>query len=128
MPRFYKHPCNATPRLPTTPLHSEPSTFRGSQGTSVLGLFGMTLAATGASEKTLKRIKRDYKKVLCLCARVLCVREIDRGREACCILTATVPTPVSNYHVCSPHPTPRTGPGVPAHQQPRRLLPGRQAD
>ncbi|PNW82038.1 hypothetical protein CHLRE_06g271200v5 [Chlamydomonas reinhardtii] len=42
---------------------NEPSTFRGSQGTSVLGLFGMTLAATGASEKTLKRIKRDYKKV-----------------------------------------------------------------
>ncbi|KAG2445346.1 hypothetical protein HYH02_008811 [Chlamydomonas schloesseri] len=42
---------------------NEPSTFRGSQGTSVLGMFGMTLAATGASEKTLKRIKRDYKKV-----------------------------------------------------------------
>ncbi|KAG2438697.1 hypothetical protein HXX76_005243 [Chlamydomonas incerta] len=42
---------------------NEPSTFRGSQGTSVLGLFGLTLAATGASEKTLKRLKRDYKKV-----------------------------------------------------------------
>jgi hypothetical protein len=29
----------------------------------VLGLFGMTLAATGASEKTLKRVGKPYKKV-----------------------------------------------------------------
>lgn len=39
------------------------STFRGSQGTSVLGLFGSTLAGTGASEKTLKRLGRPYSKV-----------------------------------------------------------------
>ncbi|KAG2502006.1 hypothetical protein HYH03_000502 [Edaphochlamys debaryana] len=41
----------------------EPSRFRGSQGTGVVGLFGLTLASTGASEKTLKRLGRAYKKV-----------------------------------------------------------------
>ncbi|GFR43426.1 hypothetical protein Agub_g4507 [Astrephomene gubernaculifera] len=42
---------------------NEPSRFRGSQGSSVLGLFGLTLAGTGASEKTLKRLGLSYDKV-----------------------------------------------------------------
>ncbi|EFJ52848.1 hypothetical protein VOLCADRAFT_86222 [Volvox carteri f. nagariensis] len=42
---------------------NEPSRFRGSQGTSVVGLFGLTLAATGASEKTLRRLGRTFRKV-----------------------------------------------------------------
>ncbi|GIL67291.1 hypothetical protein Vafri_20707 [Volvox africanus] len=42
---------------------NEPGRFRGSQGTSVVGLFGLTLAATGASEKSLKRLGRDFRKV-----------------------------------------------------------------
>ncbi|KXZ52028.1 hypothetical protein GPECTOR_10g1051 [Gonium pectorale] len=41
----------------------EPSRFRGSQGTSVLGLFGLTLAATGASEKALVRAGLPHSKV-----------------------------------------------------------------
>lgn len=42
---------------------SRHSTFRGVQGTSVCGIFGLTIAATGANEKTLKRLGREYEKV-----------------------------------------------------------------
>ena len=37
--------------------------YRGSQGTSIIGLFGKTAAMTGASEKALRRAGRDYRKV-----------------------------------------------------------------
>jgi NADPH-dependent 2,4-dienoyl-CoA reductase/sulfur reductase-like enzyme/rhodanese-related sulfurtransferase len=40
-----------------------PSTFRGVQGTSVCGAFGLTIASTGVNEKTLKRLGREYEKV-----------------------------------------------------------------
>ena len=43
--------------------HREPSVFRGVQGTAVVGVMGMTVAATGASEKTLKRVGIPYSKV-----------------------------------------------------------------
>jgi rhodanese-related sulfurtransferase len=40
------------------------SRFRGTQGTSVIGLFGATVAMTGVNEKTLKRLGRtDYEKM-----------------------------------------------------------------
>ena len=40
------------------------SRFRGSQGTSIIGLFGAAAAWTGASEKTLNRIgDKDYEKI-----------------------------------------------------------------
>ena len=40
-----------------------PSSFRGVQGTSVCGAFGLTIASTGVNEKTLKRLGREYEKV-----------------------------------------------------------------
>jgi NADPH-dependent 2,4-dienoyl-CoA reductase/sulfur reductase-like enzyme/rhodanese-related sulfurtransferase len=40
-----------------------PSTFRGVQGTSVCGAFGLTIASTGVNEKTLKRLDWEYEKV-----------------------------------------------------------------
>ena len=40
------------------------SRFRGSQGTSIIGLFGAAAAWTGASEKTLNRIgDKDFEKI-----------------------------------------------------------------
>jgi hypothetical protein len=39
------------------------SRFRGTQGTAVVGLFGMTAASTGASERTLKRVGTPYEKI-----------------------------------------------------------------
>jgi len=39
------------------------STFRGVQGTSVCGAFGLTIASTGVNEKTLKRLGWEYEKV-----------------------------------------------------------------
>jgi len=39
-------------------------TFRGVQGTAVCGIFGLTLASTGASERLLKKLSfNDYEKV-----------------------------------------------------------------
>jgi NADPH-dependent 2,4-dienoyl-CoA reductase/sulfur reductase-like enzyme/rhodanese-related sulfurtransferase len=41
-----------------------PMRFRGVQGTAVCGAFGLTVAMTGVSEKTLRRLGRtDYRKV-----------------------------------------------------------------
>lgn len=37
--------------------------YRGTQGTAVVGLFGVTAAMTGASEKALRRADRAYRKV-----------------------------------------------------------------
>lgn len=42
-------------RQPSAPLMP-------SQGTAVVGLFGMTAASTGASERTLKRVGTPYEK------------------------------------------------------------------
>lgn len=44
-------------------MGKEPSKFRGTQGTAVVGVFDMTAASTGASEKTLKRAGKPYEKV-----------------------------------------------------------------
>lgn len=38
------------------------SRYRGSQGTGVVGLFGLTLAMTGATEKTLQRLSVPFEK------------------------------------------------------------------
>lgn len=38
------------------------STFRGSQGTAIVGVFGLTLAGTGASEKRLRAAGMRYEK------------------------------------------------------------------
>jgi NADPH-dependent 2,4-dienoyl-CoA reductase/sulfur reductase-like enzyme/rhodanese-related sulfurtransferase len=42
---------------------AHPSTFRGVQATSVCGAFGLTIASTGANEKTLTHLDWEYEKV-----------------------------------------------------------------
>jgi rhodanese-related sulfurtransferase len=44
-------------------IFGRPSRFRGIQATSVCGLFGLTVATTGANEKTLTRLGRSFGKV-----------------------------------------------------------------
>lgn len=56
-------PANRQGRIAADNIAGRSSTFRGVQGTSVVGIFGMTLASTGASEKTLKRVGIPYKKI-----------------------------------------------------------------
>lgn len=74
-PKNKNHPAQG--RIAADNIAGRPSTFRGTQGTSVVGLFGLTVASTGASEKTLKRLGRPYAKVLThggwLCSMLACV-------------------------------------------------------
>ncbi|WIA16691.1 hypothetical protein OEZ85_013349 [Tetradesmus obliquus] len=56
-------PANRQGRIAADNIAGRSSTFRGSQGSSVVGIFGLTLAGTGASEKTLKRLSIPYRKV-----------------------------------------------------------------
>jgi NADPH-dependent 2,4-dienoyl-CoA reductase/sulfur reductase-like enzyme len=48
-------PANRQGRIAANNIFGRDSEFRGVQGTAVCGLFGLTVAATGASEKALKR-------------------------------------------------------------------------
>lgn len=56
-------PANRQGRIAADAISGRDSTFRGVQGTSVCGVFGLTIAATGANEKMLKRLGWDYGKV-----------------------------------------------------------------
>jgi len=57
-------PANRQGRIVADVIAGRDSRFRGTQGTSVIGLFGGTVAMTGANEKTLKRLGRDdYEKM-----------------------------------------------------------------
>lgn len=56
-------PANRQGRIAADVICDRPSTFRGVQGTSVCGIFGMTIASTGVNEKTLKRLGWKYEKV-----------------------------------------------------------------
>ena len=57
-------PANRQGRIAADVIAGRDSRFRGSQGTSIIGLFGGSAAWTGASEKTLKRLgDSDYEKV-----------------------------------------------------------------
>src|SRR5206468_10398320 len=57
-------PANRQGRIAADVIAGRESRFRGSQGTSIIGLFGAAAAWTGASEKTLKRIgDRDFEKI-----------------------------------------------------------------
>jgi NADPH-dependent 2,4-dienoyl-CoA reductase/sulfur reductase-like enzyme/peroxiredoxin family protein/rhodanese-related sulfurtransferase/TusA-related sulfurtransferase len=56
-------PANRQGRIAADNACGRDSRFRGAQGTSVLGLFDLTVAMTGASEKTLKRESIAYEKV-----------------------------------------------------------------
>ena len=57
-------PANRQGRIAADVIAGRDSKFRGSQGTSIIGLFGAAAAWTGASEKTLNRIgDKDFEKI-----------------------------------------------------------------
>jgi NADPH-dependent 2,4-dienoyl-CoA reductase/sulfur reductase-like enzyme/rhodanese-related sulfurtransferase len=57
-------PANRQGRIVADVIAGRDSRFRGTQGTSVIGIFGATVAMTGANEKLLVRLGRtDFEKV-----------------------------------------------------------------
>lgn len=56
-------PANRQARIAAENIFGRESTFRGAQGTSVVGVFNLTAAMTGASEKRLKQRRVPYRKV-----------------------------------------------------------------
>ena len=57
-------PANRQGRIAADVIAGRDSRYRGTQGTSIIGLFGGTAAWTGVSEKTLNRIgDKDYEKI-----------------------------------------------------------------
>jgi NADPH-dependent 2,4-dienoyl-CoA reductase/sulfur reductase-like enzyme/rhodanese-related sulfurtransferase len=57
-------PANRQGRIAADVIAGRDSRFRGSQGTSIIGLFGASAAWTGVSEKTLQRLgDEDYEKI-----------------------------------------------------------------
>lgn len=57
-------PANRQGRIVADVIAGRDSKFRGTQGTSVIGIFGATVAMTGANEKLLKRLgRKDFEKV-----------------------------------------------------------------
>lgn len=56
-------PANRQGRIAADHIFGRESTFRGTQGTAIVGIFGKTAAMTGHSEKLLQRAKRSYEKI-----------------------------------------------------------------
>jgi len=57
-------PANRQGRIAADVIAGRTSRFRGTQGTSIIGLFGGAVAWTGASEKTLKKVgNKDFEKI-----------------------------------------------------------------
>ena len=57
-------PANRQGRIAADVIAGRDSRFRGTQGTSVIGVFGATVATTGANEKQLVRQgQKDYEKI-----------------------------------------------------------------
>ena len=56
-------PANRQGRIAAGSICGRPAQFRGTQGTAVVGVFDLVLAATGASEKGLRRAGLGYEKV-----------------------------------------------------------------
>ena len=57
-------PANRQGRIAADVITGRNSRFRGTQGTSVIGVFGATVATTGANEKLLTRLgQKDFEKV-----------------------------------------------------------------
>ncbi len=57
-------PANRQGRIAADVIAGRDSRFRGTQGTSIIGLFGAAAAWTGVNEKTLKKLgDRDYEKI-----------------------------------------------------------------
>jgi rhodanese-related sulfurtransferase len=56
-------PANRQGRIAADNIFGRPSRFRGVQGTAIVRVFDRTAALSGASEKTLQRAGRGYRKV-----------------------------------------------------------------
>jgi NADPH-dependent 2,4-dienoyl-CoA reductase/sulfur reductase-like enzyme/rhodanese-related sulfurtransferase len=57
-------PANRQGRIAADVIAGRSSSFRGTQGTAIIGLFGAAIAWTGVSERTLNRIgDADYEKI-----------------------------------------------------------------
>jgi hypothetical protein len=56
-------PANRQGRIAADHIFGRPAHFRGTQGTAIVRVFDRTAALTGASEKTLQRAHRPYRKV-----------------------------------------------------------------
>lgn len=56
-------PANRQGRIAADNVFGRASTFRGTQGTAIVGIFELSAAITGASEKALRPAKRPYRKV-----------------------------------------------------------------
>jgi NADPH-dependent 2,4-dienoyl-CoA reductase/sulfur reductase-like enzyme/rhodanese-related sulfurtransferase len=56
-------PANRQGRIAADNVFGRSTTYRGTQGTAIVGVFDRTAAMTGASEKVLRRAKRPFRKV-----------------------------------------------------------------
>lgn len=56
-------PANRQGRIAADNIFGRPATYRGTQGTAIVGVFDRTAAMTGASEKSLRRANRAFRKV-----------------------------------------------------------------
>ncbi|WP_427051912.1 FAD-dependent oxidoreductase [Paenibacillus sp. TC-CSREp1] len=56
-------PANKQGRIVADQIAGLPTTYKGTQGTSIIKVFGLTGASTGTNEKTLKRLNKDYRTV-----------------------------------------------------------------
>ena len=56
-------PANRQGRIAADNIFGRSSKYRGTQGTAILGFFDRTAAITGASEKSLRRAGRPYRKI-----------------------------------------------------------------
>ncbi len=56
-------PANRQGRIAADNVFGRTSTYRGTQGTAILGFFNLTAGMTGASEKILRRANRPFRKV-----------------------------------------------------------------
>ncbi len=56
-------PANRQGRIAADHIFGRQSAYRGTQGTAVVGLFEMTAAMTGLSEKVLQRMQLPYEKI-----------------------------------------------------------------
>jgi len=56
-------PANRQGRIAAENALGRASSYRGTQGTAIVGIFDQTAASTGASEKTLRRLNKPFRKV-----------------------------------------------------------------
>ncbi len=56
-------PANRQGRIAADHIFGRDSSFRGTQGTAIVKVFDVAAGMTGASEKTLRRLKKDYRKI-----------------------------------------------------------------